>query len=173
MRYSRVLYIFLILAVFMSLNVVTTCLASEGAIKVLQDASVVVQIINFLILVILLNIFLYKPIRTILIKRKDRIYNLEKSVKNAVSEAEEGENAFNKGIKNARVNGLNKKEEFIAEAVQEEKRIVEQITQKVQAEMAEVKNKIANDVEETKKSLAKEIDTFANNIAEKILGRAI
>ena len=41
-----------------------------GGITVIPDASVIIQIINFLFLIWVLNLIIYKPIRNIFIQRK-------------------------------------------------------------------------------------------------------
>ena len=42
------------------------------------DVSLLIQIINFIVLIWVLNLVLYKPIRNILIQRKEKVANLEK-----------------------------------------------------------------------------------------------
>ena len=41
------------------------------------DGSIVVQIVNFLLLIWILNMVLYKPIRKILLERKEKIAGLQ------------------------------------------------------------------------------------------------
>ncbi len=78
---------FIRVAVFIILSFAANCFASEGAIKVIPDSSVFIQIINFIILVFLLNIFLYRPIRNIIIQRKEKIEKLNNSTDDAIKEA--------------------------------------------------------------------------------------
>ena len=77
------------------------------------------------------------------------------------------------GIKEARAKGLKEKEALVEEASDAEKQIVADLNKKAQAELAEIHGKIAEDVEKAKKSLQKEIASFANEIGQKILGRAV
>ncbi|MBF0398955.1 MAG: ATPase, partial [Desulfobacterales bacterium] len=67
------------------------------------DASLFIQIINFLFLIWVLNLLLYKPIRNILIQRKDKIKNMETSIESSVKDASEKDRSFYEGIKNARM----------------------------------------------------------------------
>ena len=137
------------------------------------DFSVVFQIVNFLILIWVLNIVLYKPIRGILAQRKEKISGLEKGIETLKSDALEKDDAFSDGIKKARVNGLKEKEVLLQAAADEEKEIVGQITEKAQADLAEVRAKIAEDAEKVKAALLEQVDDYAKFIGEKILGRAI
>ena len=137
------------------------------------DFSVVFQIANFLILIWVLNIVLYKPIRGILAQRKEKIAGLEKSIDTLSGDAMEKDDAFAAGVRKARVNGLKEKETLLQAAADEEKEIVGNITEKAQADLAEVRAKIAEDAEKVKSALLEQVDDYAKFIGEKILGRAI
>ena len=156
-----------------SLSYAGVAFGSGGGITVIPDWTLWVQMANFLIIVWALNIILYKPIRNILIQRKEKITNLEQNTEMLNKEANEKDNAFDSGIKDARAKGLNAKNVLLKEAADEEKEIIEKINQKAQENLAEVREKIAKDVESVRASLQKEIDEFAGAIGEKILGRAV
>jgi F-type H+-transporting ATPase subunit b len=144
-----------------------------GGITVIPDWTLFVQIANFLLIVWVLNIVLFKPIRNILIQRKEKVTSLEQNVETSDREAKEKNEAFDAGIRDARAKGLSEKNVLLNEAADEEKEIVDKINQKAQADLAEVREKIAKDAEAVRASLQKEIDTFASAIGEKILGRAV
>ncbi|MBW1835465.1 MAG: ATP synthase F0 subunit B [Deltaproteobacteria bacterium] len=135
--------------------------------------SVFVQIINFLFLIWALNLILYKPIRQILARRREKIAGMEESIEGANSDAEQRGEAFKAGVKEARVKGLTEKEALVQSAADEEKKIIEEINKKSQANLAEIKEKIAKDTAEVKASLQQEIDAFAEAIGQKILGRVV
>ena len=161
-------------ALFLSLFFVSFSGVAFGAsISVIPDISLIVQIANFLIIIWVLNIILYRPIRKILIERKEKITSLEQNVEKLNEDAAGKDEAFLVGIKDARTRGLKEKEVLLKEGTEEEKKIIEQINQKAQANLAEVRDKIATDAQNVRASLNKEIDTFANAISEKILGRAV
>jgi F-type H+-transporting ATPase subunit b len=144
-----------------------------GGITVIPDWTLFVQIANFLLIVWVLNIVLFKPIRNILIQRKEKVTSLEQNIETSDKDAKEKNEAFDSGIRDARAKGLSEKSVLLNEAADEEREIVDKINQKAQADLAEVREKIAKDVEVVRVSLQKEIDTFANAIGEKILGRAV
>jgi F-type H+-transporting ATPase subunit b len=146
---------------------------SGGSITVMPDGSFLIQVVNFIFLIFILNIILYKPIRNVLIQRKEKITGLEEGIEAFERDAIEKEDAFALGIKDARGNGLKEKETLLAAAAEEEKKIIEKINQRAQADLAKVRKEIVKDTEEAKKSLLKEIDGFANAIGGKILGRAV
>ena len=141
-------------------------------ITVIPDISAVYQMINFLILLFILNTVLYKPIRTVLLERKDKVKSLEGGVDKASADLELQKQTYKDGLKQARGEGLKKKEAFIEEASAQEKEIIEQINKKAQANFAQIKQQVAEETEQARKALEAEVEVYAKAIGEKILGRA-
>ena len=137
------------------------------------DGSVFIQIINFLVLIWVLNMVLYRPIRNILLQRREKVSGLEGNIETAGAQMKQKEEAFSKSIKEARSKGLQEKESLIKEGEAEEKEIVGKINEKAQAELAQVKEKIAKEAEQVRDALMKDVDAFASDIGQKILGRAV
>lgn len=137
------------------------------------DGSVFIQIVNFIFLIWVMNMILYKPIRKVLLQRKEKVSGLERSIADFNTQALDKENAFASGIKEARVNGLKEKQALIQSGSDEEKIIIENINKNAQAELTKSREKITKDAESVRISLQKELDTFVNAIGQKILGRAV
>ena len=143
-----------------------------GGITVIPDASVFIQIINFLFLIWVLNLIIYKPIRNILIQRKEKFSGLEADIETAESKATEQDQAFASGIKEARARGLKQKEALLQAASDEEKELIGKINEKAKAELAKIREQIARETDGVRETLMKEVGDFAGTISEKILGRA-
>ena len=77
------------------------------------------------------------------------------------------------GIKEARANGFKEKNALLQQAADEEKSIIADINSRAQAELTQILEKIKKDAEVARESLQAEIDDFANQISQKILGRAV
>lgn len=137
------------------------------------DWSVIIQIINFIFLIWILNLILYKPIRNIIIQRKETFSGLETDIETAESKADAQAQAFESGIKEARARGLKQKEELLQAASNEEKELIGKINEKAQAELAKVREQIAREADGARETLMKEVKDFAGTISEKILGRAV
>jgi len=137
------------------------------------NISLFIQIANFICTIIILNMLLYKPIRGIVSQRKEKVTGLEQDIETFAKDAQEKDEAYTSGIKEARAKGIKEKEALKQVASDEEKKIIEKINKKAQANLAEVREKIKKDAEDVRTSLQQEIDAFANAIGEKILGRAI
>lgn len=162
----------LLIALLILCGTVQAALGASGGITVLPDVSVTIQIVNFIFLIWVLNVVLYKPIRNILSKRKVTIEGLEKSVDDFQNDAREKENTWNAGIKEARKSGMQEKEALIQAAEEEERKIIEKINEKAQEDLAEIREKIQKDIEGVRQALQGEVGTFADAIGQKILGRA-
>jgi F-type H+-transporting ATPase subunit b len=141
-------------------------------ITVIPDISLVYQMINFLVLLFVLNLVLYKPIRNVLLERKAKIEGMQKGAEKAASDLVAGEDTYKNGLKQARSKGLKEKEAFIEEASKEEKEIIDRINKKAKANLAEIKRQVADETEQARKALEGEIEAYAKAIGEKILGRA-
>ena len=147
--------------------------AFGAGVVVVPDSSVIIQIVNFLFTIWVLNLLLYKPIRKILTRRKEKIDGLELSIETSTKDAQEKDEAFLAGIKEARARGVEKKNALVQEATEEEKSIIADINKKAQAELTQIKETVKKDTEVARDSLQKEVDGFADLISEKILGRAV
>ncbi len=147
--------------------------AFAASITVLPDWTVFLQAANFILLVILLNIVLYRPIRNILKQRKEKIEGLEQNIESSTVDLAEKESTYAAGIRDARKKGMLEKDALVQAAAEEEKQILDKINADALEELNAVKAKVAQEAEAAKAALLKEVDTFANEIGKKILGRAV
>ena len=147
--------------------------AFAAGIQVIPDSSVLIQVVNFIFLIWVLNIILYKPIRKIVAERKNKVEGLEGSIDNLNQDALEKDQAYSSGIKDARSKGLAEKDAIVQAAEEEEKKVLGDISAKAQADLVEIRGKIVADTEAVRVSLQKEVDAFAEQIGQKILGRAV
>jgi len=137
------------------------------------DGSVVIQIVNFILLIWIMNTVLYRPIRNMLLKRKEKVDGLADAIETCDNTAKEKDEAYLAGIRAARAKGLKEKEALTQAAEDEEKKIIAKINEKAQADLAKAKERIAKDADAVRVSLLREVDLFATQIGEKILGRAV
>lgn len=135
------------------------------------DGSIVVQIVNFLLLIWILNMVLYKPIRKILLERKEKMTGLQSGIDGSVQQVKSKEEAYAEGVRQARAAGQKEKEALMQAAAEEEKAIIGKINESAQAELKAVKEKITQEMGTVKAALEEEVDAFADAIGQKILGR--
>jgi F-type H+-transporting ATPase subunit b len=172
-----ILWLSLISAALLLLTAGSAAAASEegggGGITVIPNISVLFQIANFLFLLWALNTILYKPIRKIIQQRKEKVESFESTIDAFNMNIQEKDEAFVTGQRAARSKGVKEKEALLLEAAEEEKKIIEEVNTRAQNELAEIREKIARDVDAVRDSLQEKVDEFANDIGQKILGRAV
>ena len=111
---------------FMMLAAAPAGAASEGGgggITVIPDISVLIQIANFLFLLWALNMILYKPIRKILLQRKEKVESFENTISIFDQDLQEKDEALISGQKAARAKGIKEKEALMQSAMDEENKI--------------------------------------------------
>jgi F-type H+-transporting ATPase subunit b len=137
------------------------------------DQSLIYQIINFLLLLLILNALLYKPIRNILKQRAEKVAGLAAEAQKAQADMIQKEQDYQNRLQQARKEGFEQKNLFKLEGQEEEKRLLQQANQKIEAELTQNRQQIAQQVEEARKKLSGEVTSFSQEIAQKILGRKI
>ena len=140
---------------------------------VIPDWTLFLQMGNFILLIFILNAILYKPIRQILIERKNKIQGYKEGIDTLQQDASESEKSFQANISEARQQGVREKEALKQTGQEEEKQITDEINRKAQAELEAVRAQIVKDAEDARRGLEKEIEVFSGTIFEKILGRAV
>jgi F-type H+-transporting ATPase subunit b len=137
------------------------------------DLTMPIQIINILILIVIMNIVLYRPIRTILAERNKRISGLEKDVeefnKNARLRLEEFEAKLNAARSRAKAELDTVRGEAQAGGAEKLAAIRQEADGKKTAGLAEIQAQMGQAGQELKGQVAE----FAAAMATKIMGRTI
>ena len=137
------------------------------------DGSIVLQIVNFLLLIWIMNMVLYKPIRKILLKRKEEFHAYEESIGEFESKSEEGSKDFSEGMITARKEGFQEKEGLKGQGLEGEKALIGSATASALEKIDEAKKNIYQTIQEAWAGLEKESADFSKELAEKILGRSL
>ena len=137
------------------------------------DYSVFIQIANFLILLLLLNIILYRPIRRILKQRKDAMEGLEVRASDLQGRAAKDSKALEENISGARREGYKERESLKAEALETEKKMYQEATAKAGDKLDRARKEAEQKLAEIRQGLVQEVGLFSRELAEKILGRSL
>jgi F-type H+-transporting ATPase subunit b len=137
------------------------------------DYSLFIQIANFLFLLILLNIILYRPIRSILIKRKKEMSSTEEIAQDWRRKANKYSEDFEENLSDMKKKGLKEKGEFKNQGMEEEKEMLRHTYSSVEDKIHKTRIEIQDKVSQVRQSLKTELETFSQDLAEKILGRDI
>lgn len=137
------------------------------------DGSLLVQIVNFILLIVALNFILYRPIRGILKKRGDAIDGLAEEIVRLQAEGTACVESVKAGLKKARILGVTEKDAIIDRVKAREKERIANIEADLKREMDSFRKRMNSEVDEARKTLRKDVGKFSSAIAEKILGRAV
>ena len=137
------------------------------------DRSLIFQLINLLFLLWILNTILYRPIRKILKEREQRMGTLEAELSDMVRKIESENQEMLIGIKQARIQGFNQKEELRKIGLQKEGEIIGEANRKAENKIAQIKEEISSDIAGARESLRSQLTEFSQGVAEKILGRRL
>lgn len=137
------------------------------------DSTVFIQIANFLILLIILNFMLFRPIRNIISKRDQEISGLEKSLEDLEQLYGNKERGIEEKMVQARKEGFLEKENLKSEGLKEESTILKKASEAVEDKKSQVLKEMESKMSSLREALDAEVAGFTNEIAEKILGRSI
>ncbi len=137
------------------------------------DWTLFVQIINFLVLVLLLNVVLFRPIRRSLLERQARISGFEGDITQMSDQSQGVLGQVQENLTDARRQGLSHREALRQEGAQAEASLLEQVKKEVEAEWARVEEKIKADIGKARKALEVQAQAFGQQLASKILGREL
>lgn len=137
------------------------------------DVTMFIQIVNVFILIVVLNMVLYRPIRSILAERKRVFAGLSRDIETFHKNADMRLEEFESKIAEARVSAKAKIDEARAEgqAVAGEK--VGAVRSEVDADKAAKLEALEKDRAAVAAELSGQVDEFAREMAAKVLGRAV
>ena len=137
------------------------------------DWTLYAQIINFLLLVFLLNVVLFRPIRNAIRDRQAKLLAQEAEINLLLDQGRSLEDEIKEKLAAARREGAGARENLKQEGAQAEASLLEEVKHQVEVEWATVEKKIKADMTKARQSLKKEAQTFAQLLATKILGREL
>ncbi len=135
------------------------------------DWTLFAQIINFLVLVFLLNLVLFRPIRQSLKDRQARLTSAAAEVEGIAAQGQEVHSQIQESLADARRQGAGQREKLRQEGTQAETSLLEQVKKEVDAQWAQVEKKIKEDMGKARKALKDQARSFAQSMAAKFLGR--
>ena len=135
--------------------------------------TLVFQIANFLFLLFILNIILYRPIRKILGQRGNEVVSFQEMIEDFQGRSEKGAKVLEENMAGARSQGFKEKESLKSAGIEEEKVMLQQAISSAEDKIGKAKGEIDQDTAQARRSLEEEVRVFSQELAEKILGRSI
>jgi len=137
------------------------------------DQTFLIQLINFIFILLTLNFLLIRPIRAIIAKRAEwmsgRVGEIEKFTASASSKMKDYESALEK----ARIEATAVRVSLKDEGVAAEKKIAEDAGSEVAGTLTAARSAIAAEASAALAALKSKVESYSTQAAGKILGRAL
>jgi F-type H+-transporting ATPase subunit b len=137
------------------------------------DWSLGFQIVNFLVLMLVLNAVLYKPIRGILQQRAEKIAQLNGEINASLEGVDAQAKALEAERAGARSQGAALREELKNAARGQERELITAATKEMEETVARVRQQIAAEIGGVREELKGQVQSFGRELAQKLLGRSI
>ena len=136
------------------------------------DYTILVQMVNFIILIFILNALLYKPILGIIGKRKQKMDESDSEIKRMNQTVEQKMAEYEEKVRLAKVDAMEQKNAIVKEGSDVAKGIIDAVRGEIPAMMVQFHAKMGKEVEEARAILHNQSQKISLDIAEKVLGRS-
>lgn len=136
------------------------------------DFSFFVQFVNFIITLLVLNILLFGPIRTIIKKRGELMAEKLGKVEQFTTQADAKLRDYQAALADARKDGVDIRNGLKAEGVKEEQGILSAAGQEAAASLKAARADISGQAQSALGELKKDVEKYALKATDKILGKA-
>ncbi|MGB6066574.1 MAG: ATP synthase F0 subunit B [Desulfomonilaceae bacterium] len=137
------------------------------------NITLLIQVINFLVLLVLLDVLLYKPVMAKIREREAQIRKDQEKATELEQRVLDQENRHQQELAKARQTAAQEKMALLAESKKKEADILEKARTQASRIVDDMKAAIQRDAEEVRKGLKAQMTPLARSITEKVLGRAI
>ncbi|ADI82946.1 ATP synthase F0 subunit B [Geobacter sulfurreducens] len=137
------------------------------------DLAFVIQVINFLVLMIILNVFLFKPIRKVIADRKAQIDGSRERAAVVDKEVQEKMALYEARLRDVKAKAGAEREVLRKEAQQEESAILEKARKEAADSLASIKSRVAKETVDAKEFLKEQSRPLSLEICQKVLGRSL
>lgn len=137
------------------------------------DKTLILQMINFLIILWILNRFLFKPILGILEKRRERIQQSGQTVQALESRAAQQWESYQRQLQEAKIEANLEKERIKGEGLEAQRKLLEAARTESHSMLEETRKRIGKEVSKARELLRRQAEQIAVEMAEKILGRRL
>lgn len=137
------------------------------------DVTLFIQMANFLLLLVLMNLVLYRPIRRLVAQRNELVSKQRAGIDKAENEAQKALREFEERLKAARATGREKIQELKEAGYRAEKDLLSRAADEAAKEVQTVREKIQKEIGQVRSQLQAQIQEFSKEMAQRILGRGL
>jgi F-type H+-transporting ATPase subunit b len=133
------------------------------------NVTLLVQMVNFLILLTVLNLILYRPIRGVIKRRSEKLAADMNDVEKFNEQARQKLDDYEQSLQEARKEAGDIRGEYRSEGAEQEKQIVDQARSEATRELEEARKQLREQRETAEKTLLSEVDQYAEKVAQKVM----
>ncbi len=137
------------------------------------DYSLGIQIINFLLLIFILNALLYKPTLGMIDHRKKHFAESEAEIRRLRETVEQKMAAYEEKLRLAKAVAVEQKNEIISQGAEEARAIIDAVRADMPGMIAQFHTRMEEEIGEAKRILTGRYQHLSIEIAEKVLGRRL
>jgi F-type H+-transporting ATPase subunit b len=137
------------------------------------DYSLGIQIINFVLLIFILNRLLYRPLLGMIDKRKQKLTDSETEIRRLRDTVEQQMAAYEAKLGQAKAAAVEEKNEMIRRGAEEAKAITDAVRAEIPEAMDQFRVRMGKEIEAAKRILTGQSERLSIEIAEKVLGRSL
>ncbi|MEN6465175.1 MAG: ATP synthase F0 subunit B [Syntrophaceae bacterium] len=131
------------------------------------------QMANFIILIVVLNFILYKPLLKILDARDEKLAASDQEVKDLNAAIEKKVAEYEEKIRQAKLEAMNQRNEIQKGGSDQAKQIIDETRAELAKIMEEFQGKLDQEISQAKLVLKNQSAGISSEIAEKVLGRRL
>ena len=137
------------------------------------NSSIWIQMVNFFVMIFILNVLLYKPVLGVLERRKKHLKDLDEEVKSLDGSVREKVAAYEEKLRLARQQAMGEREGIRKNASDEAKVVMDEAKNEMTKIMEDLKARMSTEVKDAKAVLKSQAEKISMEISEKVLGRTI
>jgi F-type H+-transporting ATPase subunit b len=137
------------------------------------DYTTLVQIANFVLLMLILNALLYKPIMGVIERRKEQMEKSDGEVKRLRQEVEQKLAEYEEKVRLAKLEAMEQRNAIVKEGADLAKSAIEAVRSEIPMLMEQFNAKMGREVDAARAILRSQSRKISLEIAEKVLGRSI
>lgn len=137
------------------------------------DWTILLQAGNFLLLMFVLNLLLYRPLRDMLQRRRAAVEGGHGRARELEGQINEKMTRYQEQLRQAKLQGNAEKAALRAAAAKEEAEIMGAAHQEASEHLKTIKSRVGAEAEAARQSLRGETEALAAQVAAKVLGRSL
>lgn len=137
------------------------------------NLTIVIQVLQFLILIFILNRLLFKPISQVMTERKEKISAWEEKTQKLQESSREKLEAYGNKLREERAQAQEKQEQLTKELKKKEEENLQTVSAESAGLVASAQQALAEETERLRLELRHQAVELSQILAEKVLGRKV